>query len=93
MSSFEPRVPSNQAKLDGIFAKHSLGASDVDVNGPMFKAMLMEVSDSFDLRLDAENFICDAKRELEGRVDAREFMQAMDIVSTLLDVYTFKAPL
>jgi len=84
---FEPRVyPDVIREIYQTYELKSRGY--VDVHGPSFKSAIEEVGKYFGLQLDLQAIVLDAQSELDEQPDFNGFMECLDIIECLLDVYT-----
>merc|ERR1719263_174757 len=83
---FDPR--GNVELSNDIFHQFCPEGKDcLNLSGPEFRAALEEVSKKFEVPLNIDAIISDAKAELELAPDLEGFMEVLDVIESLIDVY------
>lgn len=83
---FDPR--GNVELCNDIFHQFCPEGKDcLNLSGTEFRAALEEVSKKFEVPLNIDAIISDAKAELELAPDLEGFMEVLDVIESLIDVY------
>jgi len=91
---FKPREILHSDFLRDVYnfyEVNSVQGGHLDLNGPGFKMALQEVAWYFGRNLDIEAIASDAEAELEEAPNFEDFMECLDIVEYLLDLYTIRS--
>jgi len=84
-AKFVPRAKESVCKE--VFDKFAPSSGVMDLAGEEFRAALSEVSQAFGVSLNLDAIISDAQAELEVQPDFEGFMDVLDVVENLIDVY------